>query len=234
MTGIEYAQVDLMAYVQQKFQKERIRELKKTKNTERRRSMTDEEIVKRAKEAEKRTIFGELVHSPVSNGVNSAYGIGFIEGMVEYRNSLQEEPVSEDLEEFARANANKEYPPEYEMADDNWKQRAGYVKGVKSGANWQKEQFEKNRLKHCNSITNEQAELEQGFIDQHLDKYNRTPTFLDAIEYGMKLQKEQMLKGAVTAEVRNVEDFMGTTTFRCISDKYKQGDKVKVIIIKED
>ena len=58
-------------------------------------------------------------------------------------------------------------------------------------ANWQKEQFEKNRLKHCDSITNEQAELEQQFLDQHLDKYNRMPTFLDAIEYGMKLQKEQ-------------------------------------------
>jgi hypothetical protein len=56
--------------------------------------MTDEEIVKRAKEAEKRTGFGELVHSPISKGVNSAYGTGFIEGMVEYRNSLQEEPVS--------------------------------------------------------------------------------------------------------------------------------------------
>ena len=56
--------------------------------------MTDEEIVKRAKEAEKRTGFGELAHSPISKGVNSAYGTGFIEGMVEYRNSLQEEPVS--------------------------------------------------------------------------------------------------------------------------------------------
>ena len=59
-------------------------------------------------------------------------------------------------------------------------------------ANWQKEQFEKNRLKHCDSITNEQAELEQKFLDQHLDKYNRMPTFLDAIEYGMRLQKEQI------------------------------------------
>ena len=55
--------------------------------------MTDEEIVKRAKDAEKRTGFGELVHSPISKGVNSAYGIGYIEGMVEYRNSLQEEPI---------------------------------------------------------------------------------------------------------------------------------------------
>ena len=70
--------------------------------------MTDEEIVERAKEAEKRTGFGELVHSPISKGVNSAYGIGFIEGMVEYRNSLQEEPVSEDLEEAAKESVDAE------------------------------------------------------------------------------------------------------------------------------
>lgn len=57
-------------------------------------SMTDKEIVERAKEAEKRTGFGELVHSPISKGVNSAFGIGFIEGMVEYRNSMQEEPTA--------------------------------------------------------------------------------------------------------------------------------------------
>lgn len=54
---------------------------------------------------------------------------------------LKEEPVSEDLEEFARANANKEYPPEHEMADDNWKQRAGFVKGFKAGAKWEKEKI---------------------------------------------------------------------------------------------
>ena len=61
--------------------------------------MTDKEIIERAKAAEKRTNFGELVHSPLSKGVNSAYGIGFIEGMEEYRNSLPEEPVNIDFEQ---------------------------------------------------------------------------------------------------------------------------------------
>ena len=42
--------------------------------------MTDREIVMAAKTAEKKTDFGELVHSKVSRGVNSAYGIGFLEG----------------------------------------------------------------------------------------------------------------------------------------------------------
>ena len=47
--------------------------------------MTDEQIVNAAKEAGKRTRFSELVHSEKSRGVNSAYQIGFIDGMVEYR-----------------------------------------------------------------------------------------------------------------------------------------------------
>lgn len=49
-----------------------------------------------------------------------------------------------------------------------------------------------------------------------------------------KWQKQQMIKDAISAEVRTVEDFMGTTTFRCVCDKYKVGEKVKLIIIKED
>lgn len=42
----------------------------------------NKEIVLAAKAAEKSTGFGELVHSKESRGVNSAYGIGFLEGAV--------------------------------------------------------------------------------------------------------------------------------------------------------
>lgn len=42
--------------------------------------MTDEQIVEAAKKAEQKTGFGELVHSQISRGVNSAFGIGFLEG----------------------------------------------------------------------------------------------------------------------------------------------------------
>lgn len=54
--------------------------------------MTDEEIIKRAKEAGKRTEFSSLVTSSKSKGVNSPYGIGFIDGMVEYRESMWHKP----------------------------------------------------------------------------------------------------------------------------------------------
>ena len=98
-----------------------------------------------------------------------------------------QEPVSDDLEEAATTFADVHVYATRKIC-------------FKAGAKWQKEQFEKNRLKHCNSIANEQAELEQGFIDQHLDKHQRMPTFLDAIEYGIRLQKEQ-IEEALLSEV---------------------------------
>lgn len=107
-------------------------------------------------------------------------------------------------------------------------------------ANWQKEQFEKNRLKHCDSITNEQAELEQGFVDQHIEKFNRMPTFLDAIEYGMQLQKEQIIKDATEVTVHidagNYPYIPQMELYDYDKDVplAKEGDKYKVVLIKDD
>ena len=61
--------------------------------------------------------------------------------------------------------------------------------GFKFGANWQKEQFEKERLKHCDELTAEQAQIESDFVVQHLEKYNRTPTFIDAIDRKQMIDK---------------------------------------------
>ena len=63
-----------------------------------------------------------------------------------------------------------------------------------AGAEWQKEQFEKNRLEHCDNITEEQYNLESNFVDSHIEKNNRIPTFLDAIEHGMQLGKEKTVE----------------------------------------
>ena len=125
--------------------------------------------------------------------------------------------------------------------DEDFNELVELVKqAVIHGAQWQKEQFEKNRLKHCNSITNEQAELEQGFIDQHLDKYQRMPTFLDAIEYGMRLQKQQMMEDATDVTV-HIE--AGNYPYIPQMELYdydkdvplaKEGDKYKVVWIKEE
>jgi len=53
--------------------------------------ITDEEIVNAAKEHERSIIFGKLVNSKVSRGVNSAYGIGFLEGAEWLRHQIMKE-----------------------------------------------------------------------------------------------------------------------------------------------
>lgn len=148
---------------------------------------------------------------------------------------MQEEPVSEDLDEAAKEwlspQLDKSYAKYGEAKMMELTKFDGYamLEAIEFGAKWKEEQFEKNRLEHCNSITNEQAELEQKFLDEHLDKYNRMPTFLDAIEYGMRLQKEQMMKNAVECEY-----FDGSLFCNDLREKYRDCDKVKVIVIKED
>lgn len=57
-----------------------------------------------------------------------------------------------------------------------------------------REQFEKERLKHCDELTAEQAQMESDFVVQHLKNFNRTPTFIDAIEYGRNIASEQAMK----------------------------------------
>lgn len=137
--------------------------------------------------------------------------------------NYSKEPVSEDLEEAAELYGNC-FEKHFGLAS------MAFIKGAK----WQKEQFEKNRLKHCNSITNKQAELEQGFIDQHLDKYQRMPTFLDAIEYGMRLQKQQLMAKALDGKmVVGDEPQLVIPSLLTVTRHLDDGDKVKVIILKE-
>lgn len=63
-----------------------------------------------------------------------------------------------------------------------------------AGAEWQYEQFEKERLKHCDELTAEQAQMESDFVVQHLKNFNRTPTFIDAIEHGRKIAFDKAIE----------------------------------------
>ena len=66
--------------------------------------------------------------------------------------------------------------------------------GFKFGANWRYEQFEKNRLAACDSMTKEEFEREQEFTTNFIEKNNRIPTYSDAIEYGRESMKERLTK----------------------------------------
>lgn len=154
--------------------------------------------------------------------VESYYRINLTSEIEWLRGLTKEEPVSEELEEAA-----------IQFATDT---ETGKVDVVKQGsffcgAQWKEQQFEKNRLKHCDALTEEQAQMESDFVVQHLKKNNRTPTFTDAIEYGMRLKEKQMMAKAINTEA----SYTMSVPCICISLPLgvKVGDKVKVIVIKE-
>ena len=142
--------------------------------------------------------------------------------------ALQEEAASEDLEEAAD---NCYY---YNHAYS----RESFIEGAK----WQKEQFEKNRLAACDKQTEEEAEREQDFVIGIIENEHRQPTFDDAIKYGMRLQRENMMARAIDGDI--TFDYYGDDdkTYGCIAhDSFclkdfglKDMDKVKIILIKED
>lgn len=94
-----------------------------------------------------------------------------------------------DLEEAAR-----QYRDEFLDKNDNDISKYDIEDIFIAGVEWQYEQFEKERLKHCDELTAEQAQIESDFVVQHLEKYNRTPTFIDAIEYGRRLMIDKAVE----------------------------------------
>lgn len=66
--------------------------------------------------------------------------------------------------------------------------------GFKFGAKWQYEQFEKNRLAACDNMTKEEADREQEFTTDFIEKNNRVPTYSDAIEYGRKITFDKAIE----------------------------------------
>ena len=65
---------------------------------------------------------------------------------------VNEEPVSNDLEEAATKYARKQLSnPDYPTYNDEYEMECAF----EAGAQWQKEQMEKNRIEHCDNITEE-------------------------------------------------------------------------------
>ena len=139
-----------------------------------------------------------------------------------------EEPVSEDLDKEL-----DKYIKENGLDGFDTIEEAKCL--ARHFANWQKKQMEAYRIKHCKSITNEQAELEDNFVSSHVEKNNRIPTFIDAIEYGIEYGKQEMMKDAVEGGCFSYRN--GYKHISCDIDEHltdiKLGDKVKLIILKE-
>lgn len=98
---------------------------------------------------------------------------------------------------YIDADRLKEAAEEYEQTRQDTDARSDNEivrRAFKAGAKWQEEQFEKNRLAHCDALSKEDYDRETDFAMEIIEKEHRQPTFIDAINYGMRLQKEQMMK----------------------------------------
>ena len=62
------------------------------------------------------------------------------------------------------------------------------------GYHLSEEQFEKNRLANCDAVSKEECDRETDFAMEIIEKEHRHPTFNDAINYGMRLQKQKEQK----------------------------------------
>lgn len=81
---------------------------------------------------------------------------------------IQEEPVSEDFEEQVKALWNELNTGHTYSIIGSYNIFYGLCLDI---ADWQKEQFEKERLKHYNELTPEQAQIVSDFVTQHLDEH---------------------------------------------------------------
>ena len=166
----------------------------------------------------------------------SWYNEGYIDG--EYNRDRQfEDSVSDDVNKAAEQDVCEVINTCSEVGIPNdsipsWVQDA-MVNEFIHGAEWKAEQFEKERLKLCNTLTKEQAKIESDFVVNFIKENNSTPTFIDAIEYGKKMQEEQMMAKTINAQCFG---FQGAAlfSFRLPAGNYLVGSEVKVIVIKKD
>ena len=111
----------------------------------------------------------------------------------QFLDTLEEEPVGEELEkEIEKTWLEYEcYNEDYDkVAEMRWNE---FENVARHFAEWQKEQFEKNRLAHCDAASEEECDRETDFAMEIIEKEHRQPTFSDAINYGMRLQKEKII-----------------------------------------
>ena len=143
-----------------------------------------------------------------AQGKESAY-----DALLNILDSLPDEPVNEDLEEAVdNYIENVRYFPDDEREIVMELAKYFYELGRKD----MKDEFEKNRLAACDSLTKEEYDREMDFTTEFIEKHHRTPTFSDAINYGMRLQKRKMMK--IITKDDNLEEAGAQYVKTCFRD----------------
>lgn len=98
------------------------------------------------------------------------------------------------MEDYNLEEAAKQYRDEFLDKNDNDISKYDIEDIFIDGAKWQYEQFEKNRLAACDNMTKEEADREQEFVTDFLEKNLYAPTYSDAIEYGRKIAFDRAIE----------------------------------------
>lgn len=163
------------------------------------------------------------------------YSDSILSGLNSFIDTLSEEP-DKSLEEAANKHIRKVVDAAGHPGWD-WTTQ-DITDAFIAGAKWEAEQFEKNRLSACDALTKEEYDREVAFSTEIIEKEHRQPTFTDAINYGMRVQKQQMLKDAVEGRIGAVglhnSIFIKEPEWAERLDRLNGGDKVRIVIVKED
>lgn len=138
----------------------------------------------------------------------------------------QPEVECEDLEEAAK---------KYDEAE-SWRYEAlKYPRreAFKAGAEWQKRRLKTNSISAGYNQTDEEYDREVDFVTSIIEKEHRQPTFSDAINYGIKLQKEKMMKDAVEGEAEELYNDGESQCTVGVGTYFKPGEKVYVLKAEE-
>ena len=189
--------------------------------------MTNEEIIATIRaEVERRKLDG-LKH-----------GLTFVptamQSLLEFLDTLQEQPVCKDVEEAAWGYASKEC------------EKAAFI----AGANWQRNRLLPmidNICKVCRIQHEKENPVCEG-LEEEIERYLHSlgvgyGGWVDGMEdddlrsiarHFAQWQKEQMMKEAVEASVGRNFTGMQQIYLTIYPERYKDGDKVRIVIVKED
>ena len=150
-----------------------------------------------------------------------------------YIYSMQDEPVSNDFEE-ALAQEWKGYndrgAAKVDVLEDNTQELA-FAKGFYRGWHYKKEKTVSEDLEKVSKKYSSCIYLEEVLSDD--DKEVLRGRLINTFKAGAEWQKEQLMKDAIELPLYLDGDFL-TVDYDFTESGFKVGDKVKLIIIKEE
>ena len=147
--------------------------------------------------------------------------------ILDYLDTLQEQPVCEELEEAAKNYFDKNW------GEGSWDIRNQVIEDFKAGAEWRNvKDGELMAIVYGEGIkigmTKQKEQMEERWLK------DRDGCFWDGVEEGKKAMREQMMKEAVECKVCHTKLTDAPVVELYAPAGYKVGDKVSIVIVKEE